>query len=192
GRLSWEEAAANPNARKTRMWNIRHPIWYSPHSLGPLLRVLDDRVVKVTAMATRRPSYYLEQVPLPDMEVALMHTAGDTIIRLAAGLIAPSPRPFLWWHLTGTEGQVETSKRGLGGEGLGNAGALLWLADHQMRTPAEVTWGFTDYPARRRPRPRDVPAARSGRPRRARLLSGARLRREHQARPRAVGRHLPG
>jgi predicted dehydrogenase len=144
-RLSWEEARRNPNARKTRMWNIHHPIWYSPHSLGPLLRILDDRVVRVTCMATRRPSHYLEEVPLPDMEVALMHTAGDTIIRLAAGLVAPSPRPFLWWHLTGTKGQVETSKRGVGGDGLGNVGALLWLADHQMRTPAEVTWGFTDY-----------------------------------------------
>jgi predicted dehydrogenase len=144
-RLFWEEARANPNARKTRMWNIHHPIWYSPHSLGPLLRILDDRVTKVSCLATRRPSYYLDQVPLPDLEVALMHTAGDTILRLAAGFVAPSARPYLWWHLLGTLGEVETNRHRLDGVGASNVGAKLWLADHYMQTPAEITWNFTDY-----------------------------------------------
>jgi predicted dehydrogenase len=144
-RLFWEEARDNPRARKTRIWNIHHPIWYSPHSLGPLLRILDDRVVRASCLATRRPSYYLEQLPLPDVEVALLHTAKDTILRLAAGFVAPSARPYLWWHLLGTMGEVETNRHRTDGIGVVNAGASIWLADQYMQAPNEITWSFTDY-----------------------------------------------
>ena len=83
-------------------------ILYCTHSLAPLLHVLDDRVVRVTCMATRRPSYYLEeevgaQVPLPDIQVALMHTAKDTILRMAVGFVSPmpGPEPHHYYHLLG-------------------------------------------------------------------------------------------
>ena len=143
--LSWEEAARNPNARKNRAWTLTHPIWYSPHSLGPLLRLLDDRVVTVTCMSTRRRSYYHEAVPLPDVEVALMHTERDTILRIANGFVVPGPEPWHWFHLLGTLGEVETGRRRAEGDPTQGAGSLLWLANHHMRSRSEVDWGLNPF-----------------------------------------------
>ena len=141
--LSWEEARGNPNAVKTRYWNICHPIWYTPHSLGPLLQILDDRVVEVTCMATRRQSYYLEEVQNPDVEVALMRTAKDTLLRLATGFNAPNLQH--WYHLMGTKGEVETG-RGAVGSGQDQASeGLLWLAEHHTYARMPVKWEYTTW-----------------------------------------------
>src|SRR5439155_21580410 len=142
--LTFEEAGTNPHAVKTRYWNIHHPIWYNPHSLAPLLRVLNERVVQVTCMATRRPSYYLPEVPLPDVEVALMKTDGDTIIRLAAGFVAPAPYPWHWYRLRGTLGEVETGRRSDSGVPDGR-GSLHWRAGRYRRTRDEINWTFTEH-----------------------------------------------
>ena len=48
--------------------------------------------------------------PLPDMEVALMHTARGAILRFAASFTNPVSESH-WYHLLGTRGEVET-KRG--------------------------------------------------------------------------------
>jgi predicted dehydrogenase len=157
-RLTWEEARNNPHAEKTHFWDLYHVILYTTHSLTPLLRVLDDRVVKVTCMGTRRPSYFLEeavgqQVPLPDIEVALMHTARDTILRLAVGFVSPlpGPEPHHWYHLLGTKGEVETGRRrgaGQAGQGVTGAGSMLWLADHYLNGRVEVEWDLSPYDSR--------------------------------------------
>jgi predicted dehydrogenase len=143
-RLTFEQARENPHAIKTRYWNIYHPIWYNPHSLGPLLRVLNERVVQVTCMATRRPSYYLPDVPLPDLEVALLKTEGDTIIRLAAGFVSPAPYPWHWYRLHGTLGGVETNRRSDSGVPDGR-GSLHWRAGQYQRTRDEIGWTFAEH-----------------------------------------------
>jgi predicted dehydrogenase len=151
--LSWEEARGNPRARKTRFWTLSHPAWYNPHSLSPLLRILDDRVVSVTCMGTRPQSSFLDEVPIPDLEVALLKTEGDTVIRIANGFIAPTPLPWHWYHLLGTGGDVQTSRRSDSGTPDGRTG-LLWLADGE-ESRREVTWETG-------PRPGEEIAARSG------------------------------
>jgi len=142
--LTFDQARNNPGAVKTRFWNIHHPIWYNPHSLGPLLRILNERVVQVTCMSTRRPGYYLEEVPLPDIEVALMKTEGGTIIRLAMGFVAPAPYPWLWYRLHGTLGEVETSRRSETGVPDGR-GSLQWRAGQYTRTRDEINWTFSEH-----------------------------------------------
>jgi predicted dehydrogenase len=141
--LTFEEARQNPNAQKTRFWNIVHPIWYNPHSLGPLLRILDERIVRVTCMSAPRPSAFLPEVPLPDVEVALLQTDGDTILRVTTGFVAPTPRPWLWYHLLGTRGEVETSRQTDIDGAVGDDG-LVWLADRFMPTRTPIRWGYTD------------------------------------------------
>jgi predicted dehydrogenase len=155
-RLSWEQARGNPNAEKTYFWNLYHVIVYSTHSLSPLLRVLDDRVVRVTCMSTRRPSYYLkeavgEELALPDIEVALMQTAKDTILRLAVGFVSPmpGPEPHHWYHLLGTKGEVETGRRrSPSGEAVTGAAGLMWLADHYLPGRIETDWAYSPYDSR--------------------------------------------
>lgn len=136
-----EDAQNNPRAEKTRQWNLTHPILYLPHELSPLLHMLDDRVVKVTCMSTRRQSYVHEWFPVPDIEVALMHTAKDTILRVACGFTIhtiqkESTCQYHWYHLLGTKGTVETNRA--------NCDKMkLWLANSKMKDPAELMWAYT-------------------------------------------------
>jgi len=138
--LTPEQAKTNANAVKTRFWNMPHPILYLPHELSPMLSVLDDRVESVTCMGTRRQSYVHEWFPVPDIEVALMHTAKDTVMRVAAGFTATtvmkdSTCGYHWYHFFGTKGTVETNRA--------NCDKMkLWLADSHMKDPAEMMWEY--------------------------------------------------
>ena len=111
-RIHLDEASTHPRAVKSRMWNwYPHPILYMATDLGPILSVLEDRVTRVTCMGTRPKSYYYEGLPASDIQVALMHTEKDTIVRMAAGFTyATTPRDHHWWHLEGTTGKVETAR----------------------------------------------------------------------------------
>ncbi len=136
-----EELAAHPEARPT--WaNAQPPIHYLPHELSPMLKVLDDRVVEVVAMSTRGPSYAHPQMESPDMQIALMKTEKDAILRMAASFAQPHPHlNYHWYALYGTGGRVEWKRadRDL---------PKLWLANSQMHDLAEVDWRHerTDAP----------------------------------------------
>ena len=159
-RLTWEQARDNPHAEKTHFWDLYHVILYCTHSLAPLLHVLDDRVARVTCMGTRRPSYYLEQevgarVPLPDIQVALMHTDKDTILRMAVGFVSPmpGPEPHHYYHLLGTRGEVETGRRrdaGLPGlaQAYGGSSSLMWFADSYLNSRIETEWDYSRHDPR--------------------------------------------
>ena len=94
------------------------PIFYLPHTLSPLLRVLDDRVERVSCMGTRKESYSFpdEDVELPwrDIEYALMHTVKDTVLSVGAGFSLPCVRRGQtgchWYELRGTRATVESPR----------------------------------------------------------------------------------
>ena len=107
-----------------------------------MLKVLDDRVVEVVAMGTRGPSYAHPQMKSPDMQIALMKTEKDAILRMAASFAQPHPHlNYHWYALYGTAGRVEWKRadRDL---------PKLWLANSQMHDLAEVDWRHerTDAP----------------------------------------------
>jgi len=100
-------------------WRYRvlgEPIYYLPHTMSPLLRILDDRVVKVSCMGTRRGSYTYPDRDLPwtDIQYALMHTAKDTIMLVGAGFSLPhvsrGPMSSHWYELRGTRASVESPR----------------------------------------------------------------------------------
>jgi len=131
-----DEIAGNPNARKT--WrNGMHPIVYMPHELSPLLSIIDDRVVKTTCFATRPSSYVIPGVEMPDIEVALMHTEKDTILRLACSFTVSRPLPNHWYHVWGTKGEVETKRDEA-------AKHKMWLAEEMLRSdsPKDMDWSY--------------------------------------------------
>jgi len=99
--------ATDPRAEPS--WqHLMPPIHYLPHELSPMLKVLDDRVVQVVGMSTDVPSYAHPEIRQPDMQVALMKTAGDTILRMATSFVQPHPEGnWHWYHLSGTNGRVE-------------------------------------------------------------------------------------
>jgi predicted dehydrogenase len=140
-----DESNAHPEAQRTWLWHMP-PIHYIVHDFGPLLKILDDRVIEVTAMSTRGPSYAHPELGAPDMQVALMKTAKDTILRLAASFNQPFPKKdYHWLQLLGTAGSVEWRRTDY-------EKPKLWLAGHQMYDMAPVDWRYqrADEPAEAR------------------------------------------
>jgi hypothetical protein len=65
-------------------------------------------------MGTRPQSYVIENIKGRDMEVALMHTAKDTVLRVAAGFTSPHGhrRETMchWYQIMGTKCTVEWAR----------------------------------------------------------------------------------
>jgi predicted dehydrogenase len=118
------------------------PIHYLPHDLGPLLKVLDDRVVEVIGMSTDSPSRAHPEVIAPDMQVALMKTAKGTMLRLLASFSQPHPHlDTHWQQVVGTKGAVEWRRSG-------DDKPKMWLADSQLHDKCAMEWRLerTDAP----------------------------------------------
>ncbi|WP_135546678.1 Gfo/Idh/MocA family protein [Paenibacillus cymbidii] len=91
-----------------------HPIYYLPHTLSPLLKIVGGRVTSVSCMGTRPASHYVSGAAARDVEVALMQTTEGTVIRAAAGFTSPSgPRRdtgYHWYQVKGASGAVEWAR----------------------------------------------------------------------------------
>ena len=137
-----EDLKKNPGAKPT--WLHEMPtIHYVVHDISPMLKIMDDRVVEVTAMSTRRPSYSHPEIHQADMEVALMKTEKGAIMRLATGFTQPGPNDdHHWMQFIGTRGRLEWRRKQ-------NEKPRMWLADSQMHTMADVDWSYqrTDAPS---------------------------------------------
>ncbi|MHB0877261.1 MAG: Gfo/Idh/MocA family protein [Anaerolineae bacterium] len=123
--------------------NEMPPIHYLPHELSPMLKVLDDRITQVVGMSTRPQSYAHPEIQTPDMQMALMKTEKDAILRMGVSFSQPHPHAnYHWYHVMGTGGAVEWKRadRDL---------PRLWLAGEQMHDMSEVDWRYerTDAPA---------------------------------------------
>jgi predicted dehydrogenase len=129
-----EDLADHPDARPTWIHEM-DPIHYLPHELSPILMVLDDRVVRVTAMGARKPSYAHPELNRSDIQVALMQTEKDTILRMMQGGTQPLPpnRDHHHYQMIGTRGCVES------GRSYGDR-HKMWFADSQMHDTADVDW----------------------------------------------------
>ena len=82
------------------------PIGYLTHDLGPLLEVMDDRVVSVSC---RSAGWRSLEAPLrPDGQIALFHTAKGSLIQIMVTLntVRPGEHRF---RLFGTDGSLEWS-----------------------------------------------------------------------------------
>lgn len=140
-RLTVEQAKHHPNPRQSRVWTTPHPILYLPHELSPLLRVLNDRVVTVSCMGTNpRQSYARPFFTRPDLETALMHTAGDTILRLSCCFTIFQARKKItsrhWYNVMGAKGSVETHRSDH------DQMKLLLTGDKCNEQPEEVWWDY--------------------------------------------------
>ncbi len=121
---------------RSRFWYMPHPILYLPHELAPLLHILDDRVKSVTCMSTRRRSYRYDWLPVPDLEVALMHTHKDTLLRLMTGFVVEfAPRTEHCNRLIGTGGWVEQDRDSM-------ERGKLWLAEEGRAGTVSAEWRY--------------------------------------------------
>jgi len=132
-----EELPDHPEAQPTVLHALPPIIGgVGSHDMSLLLKALDDRVTEVTGMGTKQPSYAWPQIGSPDIQVALMKTEKDTVIRMLAGFNQPRPHgDHHWWQLIGTKGSLEW-RRSLRDK------PKVWFADGQMWDWAEVDWRY--------------------------------------------------
>lgn len=103
--------ANNPQYQKTWRNTFRHPIKYISHELSPLLKILDDRVVKVSCYSSDARMYG-DAVDMLDLECALMQTAKGRTIRIVNSFTAPHGGEYFhhWYQIMGTDGVLETAR----------------------------------------------------------------------------------
>lgn len=103
-----------PGAETGPTWRAAmRPIRYCTHSLGPVLQVLDDRIVSAVGMHTG------ERIGKPtgsvDMEVALFKTAKGNVIKVTCGFNVAREPSFHYFSIYGTEGVLESPRGGYQG-----------------------------------------------------------------------------
>lgn len=111
-------------------------IGYLPHELSPLLYILDDRVTRVVGMANRKQSYKHTNMEYCDIQVALMHTEKDVVMRLAVGFSTVSPERTHWHQIKCTDGQLE-------GPRTPTDHHKLYVSNWQMKDLIEMPWDAT-------------------------------------------------
>lgn len=116
---------------------------YITHSLGPLLYILGDRAVGVSAVAVPGGKFD-PGVANPTMHLAHLTTARGATLRVRVDHVSPRPHQMAYYALQGTAGAYEAWR------GFGDA-SKVWLADEHepslFHAPAQ--WHpLTDQAAR--------------------------------------------
>jgi predicted dehydrogenase len=104
-RLSPSESKSSGSEDTQPIWRAdQPPIQYLTHDLGPLLEILDDRVVTVTCLSA---PWRQKEAPLrSDGQIALFHTAKGILIKIMVTLNTQRPSEHRY-RLFGTEGSTE-------------------------------------------------------------------------------------
>lgn len=101
----------------------RPPIWYCAHCLGPLLTLMDDRIVAASGASAgfHKHPEQSEHLGFLDMEVGLFRTEKGAIIKIARSQVAPRYPHMVYYSLYGTRGYVENGRDG------SNTDGYLWI-----------------------------------------------------------------
>ncbi|HNS32670.1 MAG TPA: Gfo/Idh/MocA family oxidoreductase, partial [bacterium] len=92
----------------------RPPIWYCAHTLGPILMVMNDRVVKGCGLTSGFKAFpqYKDHPGFLDFEIGLFKTEKGAVVKILRSQVPASPH-FVWYSLYGTRGHLE-NKRTMG------------------------------------------------------------------------------
>lgn len=94
-------------------WRVeRPPIYYCSHNLGPLLYLMEDRVIQACGLHTGY-NILLDLGPgCLSMEVALFKTQKGSVIKILRSQVAYRWPPMEFYCLYGTKGYVENGRAG--------------------------------------------------------------------------------
>lgn len=103
---------------QTQRWRAnRAPLHYCSHSLGPLLEIMDDRIVRACGVGQGHRVLPEGGIGGIDLQVALFETEKNAIIKLLRSSVAPRKPAYHWFMLQCSKGYVESSRRGIPGTG---------------------------------------------------------------------------
>jgi len=95
------------------LWRLeRPPIYYCSHSLGPLLLLMNDRVVQATGAHAGYGIMPAQGIGCLNMEVGLFKTQKGAVIKILRSQVAKRELPLHYYSLYGTKGCVENGRRG--------------------------------------------------------------------------------
>jgi len=99
---------------KTGQYFWRHerpPIWYCAHTLGPLLTLMDDRIVKACGLTTgfNKMPAYKDHPGFLDFEIGIFKTLKGAVIKILRSQVAARPH-MVWYSLYGTNGHLENGR----------------------------------------------------------------------------------
>lgn len=123
----------DPKTAKRRWRYARPPILYCAHTLGPLLMLTQDRIIRATGLHSGKNSYPDEEgIGFLDMEVGLFQTEKGSVIKILRSQTAPrygkGNSHMVWYSLYGTKGFLE-----VGREGGGNTRGLSYSSDEMTK-----------------------------------------------------------
>ena len=118
-----EDLLLDPETGKYRWRHERPAIWYCAHTLGPPLRLMDDRIVRACAVhgGFHKVPEQSDHIGYLDMEVGLFLTQKGRTFKILRSQVAPRYPHLVWYSLYGTKGYVENDRHIPGGDG------LLWV-----------------------------------------------------------------
>ena len=92
----------------------RPPIWYCAHCLGPILTLMDDRIVRACGRQAgfNKVPDQSDHLGFLDMEVGLFETEKGSLVKILRSQTAARYPHMVWYSLYGTKGYVENGRRG--------------------------------------------------------------------------------
>lgn len=117
----------DPETGEHRWRYTRAPIWYCAHCLGPLLTLMDDRIVSATGAHSGKNIFPDEGLGFLDMEVGLFKTEKGATVKILRSQVAPRHPEMVWYSLYGTKGFVENGRHRT--HGYGSTQGYLFLED---------------------------------------------------------------
>ena len=112
-----EDGALANDPDREIAWRYRlfkHPIFYLPHTLSPLLSITGGRIEKVACFGTKEQSYCAQGIAVRDIESAIMYNSNDVIFNVRAGFTSPHSTQegthAHWYNVKGTKGSVEWAR----------------------------------------------------------------------------------
>ena len=107
----------NPKTGQRYWRDNRPPLHYCSHSLGPILDILDDRIVRVTGSGMSKTIIPEGGVGCIDMQAALFETARGVTIKLLRSSVASREPAIGHYAFYGSKGQIENGRLGYGSDG---------------------------------------------------------------------------
>jgi predicted dehydrogenase len=90
--------------------NYRPPITYCTHCLGPILYLMDDFIVKTTAVGNKSNIMKDFWPSTIDMQVALFETKKGAIIKILRSQVTPRDPHIVTYSVYGEKGFIETGR----------------------------------------------------------------------------------
>lgn len=130
-----------------RYWRSRRaPIWYCAHTLGPLLTLMDDRIVKATGAHADRHMFPDESIAFLDMELGLFKTQKGAMIKILRSQAAYRHHEMIFYSLYGTKGFIENGREGGWGATQGRAFFIDDMTKEQGSQPIHCPTVDPDAP----------------------------------------------